>query len=1087
VILPANPRFRLAAQSLDFSLWLLSSGVHSTHEGLSRGGEENPERFRLCGFCGTPFAAADAPPEMRKTVTVVFSDLVGSTSLGESLDSESLREVLARYFNAMQAILEGHGGAVEKFIGDAIVAVFGLPKLREDDALRAVHAAMAMRAALAELNAELERGWGITLAVRTGINTGEVVAGDITEGQRLVTGDTVNVAARLEQAAAAGEILVGDLTHRLVRPAVEVEPVEQLPLKGKAEKVPAYRLLALRGVEQADRRSTPLVGREHELDVLARAFEDARTASRCRLATVLGAPGMGKSRLVDAFVDTLGDQISVSRGRCLSHGRGVTFWPIVEIAREAAGILDDDPPELARTKIYSLVGEQDVADRLASVIGLSAVQFPVEEAFWGVRKFLESLCEPCPLVAVIEDVHWAETTLLDLIEHVLSAAEAPMLLICSARPEFFEIRPQWDALENSVAILLSPLDEDEAALVAKNSLGDAGLDDEVQARIVAAAEGNPLFVEQMLSMLIDDGLLTREDGQWVSSSDLAEITVPPTIQALLAARLDLLGPEERAVIEAASVAGLVFPEDALKELISAEIAERIEPLLTSLTRKHLVHREPKIVSSDERYRFDHVLIRDAAYQGMLKRARAILHERFVGWADRVNQDRDRALEFEEILGYHLEQAHKNLDELGPLDEHGLELGRRAAQRLSSAGGRAFARGDMPSAANLLRRAAVLLPERDPSRLELIPDLGEALLEVGEFPWAEVFLEEAIDARHEGGGLVPALAELLLLRLKAQAGSSERWSERLVEEASRTLEQSGQEGDDAMVATIWRLLAVAHGTACRYALATGAAERAMEHARRAKDRRQVRLAATHYAVAALHGPTPVPVAIQRCEEITSEVQGDRRTQGVVTSILAVLLAMRAEFDRARHLSKEAQALLADLGPTVVGASTSLEAAWVERLAGDLAAAEQELRRDYESLTDLGERYFLSTVAGELARILYAQGHPDEADRMSCQAQQLADADDIASQTLWRTIQAKVLALKGNCDAALILLGEAVDLLKPTDAVLVQAETLVDLAEVLRRAGQGEDADEVMEDAIALFEVKGNVVAAEALRAPAPYFM
>jgi class 3 adenylate cyclase/tetratricopeptide (TPR) repeat protein len=1050
-------------------------------------GEENPERFRLCGFCGTPFAAAEAPPEVRKTVTVVFSDLVGSTSLGESLDSESLREVLGRYFVAMQTVLEAHGGAIEKFIGDAIVAVFGLPKLREDDAERAVQAAVVMRSALAEVNEELESGWGIRLAVRTGINTGEVVAGDITAGQRLVTGDTVNVAARFEQAAEAGEILLGDLTYRLVRRAVEVEAVEPLTLKGKAEQVPAYKLLGLRELAPRARRETPLVGREEELKVLLESFEAAQAGSHSRLATVLGAAGMGKSRLIEEFVEQLGDQISISRGRCLSHGRGVTFWPIVEIAREAAGILDDDPPELARTKIYSLVGDRDVADRLASVIGLSAVQFPVEEAFWGVRKFLESLCEPCPLVAVIEDVHWAETTLLDLIEHVLSTAEAPMLLICSARPEFFEIRPQWEALEDSVAILLSPLDEDEAAQVAKNSLGDTGLDDEVQARIVAAAEGNPLFVEQMLSMLIDDGVLAREGGQWVSSSDLAEIAVPPTIQALLAARLDLLGAKERAVIEAASVAGLVFPEDALRELVSGEIAERIEPLLTSLTRKHLIHHEPKTLGSDDRYRFDHVLIRDAAYQGMLKRARAMLHERFVGWADRVNQDRDRALEFEEILGYHLEQAYRNLDELGPLDEHGLELGRRAAQRLSSAGRRAFARGDMPSAANLLRRAAALLPERDPTRLALIPDLGEALLEVGEFPWAEVFLEEAIDARHDGDGLVPALAELLLLRLKAQAGSSERWSERLVEEASRTLAQSGQAGDDARVATIWRLLAVAHGTVCRYALATGAAERAMEHARRVKDRRQVRLAAAHYAVAALHGPTPVPEAILRCEEIASEVQGDRRTQGVVTSILATLLAMRAEFDRARHLSKEAQALLADLGPTVVGASTSLEAAWVERLAGDLVTAEQELRRDYESLTELGERYFLSTVAGELARILYAQGRPDEADRMSCQAQQLADADDIASQTLWRTVQAKVLALKGNCDAALILLGEAVDLLKATDAVLVQAETLVDLAEVLRRAGRREDADEAMENAIALFEAKGNLVAAEALRLPAPYFM
>ena len=250
-------------------------------------------------------------------------------------------------------------------------------------------------------------------------------------------------------------------------------------------------------------------------------------------------------------------------------------------------------PELARKKIYSLVGDQEVAERLASVIGLSSTQFPVEEGFWGVRKFLESLCEPCPLVVVIEDVHWAETTMLDLLEHVLSTAETRMLLICSARPEFFEIRPEWEGLDGSVSFLLGPVDKDEAARIVTNLLGGTGLDEAVQARIVEAAAGNPLFVEQMLSMMIDDGHLARENGQWVSSSGLAEVSVPPTIQALLAARLDLLGPEERAVIEAASVAGLVFPEDALRELVSDEIAERIDSLLGSLSRKHLVHLEPR--------------------------------------------------------------------------------------------------------------------------------------------------------------------------------------------------------------------------------------------------------------------------------------------------------------------------------------------------------------------------------------------------------------------------------------------------------------------------------------------------------------
>ena len=1045
-------------------------------------GEENPDRFRLCGFCGTPFTAAEAPQEVRKTVTVVFSDLVGSTSLGESMDSESLRELLHRYFEAMQSVLEHHGGTVEKFIGDAIMAVFGLPKLREDDALRAVSAALEMQAALAVLNEELERGWGVRLVNRTGVNTGEVVAGDVTAGQRLVTGDTVNVAARLEQTAGPGEVLLGDLTYRLVRDAVEVEPVAPLELKGKAEPVPAHRLLGLVDAASAgDRHNRPLIGRERELGLLLEAFSEAVADGRCRLATVFGSPGMGKSRLVEELIARVGRAAGVVRGRCLSHGRGITFWPVVEIVRKAADILEEDPPEAARQKIATLAKDDAVAPRVSAAVGLSGEEFPVEETFWGVRKLLEGMAAVRPLVVVFEDIHWAESTMLDLIEHVLGSSERSIVLVCLARHELLDIRPAWEKLSGSSVVSLEPLSEDDAARVAENLLGSAELDAEVKTRIVEAAEGNPLFVEQMLSMMVDEGLLRLEGDRWLATSSLEGVSVPPTIQALLAARLDLLGPEERAVIEAASVAGLIFPEDALRELVSSEITKQLSGYIAALCRKHLVQTGVEHSGGGAHYRFTHVLVREAAYQGMLKRRRATLHERFVGWADRVNSDRDRAVEFEEILGYHLEQAYGNLKELGPLDDHGLELGRRAAERLSSAGRRAFARGDMSAAANLLRRAAVLLPERDPARLALIPDLGEALLEVGEFPWAELFLQEAIDARRDGDGLGGALAALLLLRLKGQAaGSTERWSERLVEEARRTISTVDASSDDATLASIWRLLAWAHGTSCRWGLATASAEHAIEHARRANDARQIGRAAGQYAIAALHGPTPVSKAIQRCRDLAAEAQGDRRTQGLVTSHLAALLAMRGDFEEARRLYVDAQAMLSELGPTVVGASTSLASSIVERLAGDLAAAERELRRDYEALAELGEKYLLSSVAALLARVLYDQERLGEAEQMSHDAQEFADADDIASQTLWRTVYARVLARNGNGKAALDLIRDAIELLEPTDWVVAQAETLVDLAEVLRQSGRGTDADRVLEDAVALYEAKENAVAAEALR-------
>src|SRR5581483_10184370 len=385
-------------------------------------GEENPDKFRLCGFCGTPLAPALPPQEVRKTVTIVFSDLKGSTNLGEALDSESLREVMSRYFDEMRAELERHGGTIEKFIGDAVMAVFGLPTLHEDDALRAVRAAAGMKRALERLNGELERVWGVRLTNRTGVNTGEVVAGDPSAGQRLVTGDAVNVAARLEQAAPANEVLLGELTYRLVKDAVEVEAVEPLELKGKAERVPAYRLLSVReqGEGWTRRRDAPMVGREQELDTLLASFDAAVAERACRLATVVGDAGVGKSRLNEEFLASIGERARVLSGRCLSYGEGITFWPLVEVVRQAASIEEEDTPGVARAKLVSLAGPEgdDVVERVASAIGLSPETFPIEELFWGARKLLESLAREQPLVVLFDDIHWAEPTFLDLVEHL---------------------------------------------------------------------------------------------------------------------------------------------------------------------------------------------------------------------------------------------------------------------------------------------------------------------------------------------------------------------------------------------------------------------------------------------------------------------------------------------------------------------------------------------------------------------------------------------------------------------------------------------------------------------------------------------
>src|SRR5919202_937890 len=563
-------------------------------------GEENPERFRLCGFCGIPLAPAAPPQEVRKTVTIVFSDLKGSTNLGEALDSESLREVMNRYFAEMRRVLEEHGGRVEKYIGDAVMAVFGLPRLHEDDALRAVRAAYGMKRALETLNDELEGRFGVRLANRTGVNTGEVVAGDPSAGQRLVVGDAVNVAARLEQAAPAMEVLLGDLTYRLVRDAGEGEPVEPLELKGKSERGPPYRLVSL-----------------------------------------LADAGVGKSRLVEAFTTAVAAEATVGRGRCLPYGKGITFWPLVELVRDAAGIGEDDPPDVARAKVARLVPEEErdaVVERVSAAVGLSGAQFPIEELFWGARKLLEALASERPLVAVFDDVHWAEPTFLDLVEHLTdSIHSAPVLLVCPSRPDVLERREGWAAGPRARRLPLEPLSGAETEQVVTNLLGSVELAPEARRRIVEASEGNPLFAEQLLAMLVDGGYLRRENGAWRATGSLAELEVPPTIHALLAARPDPPPPGGGAGVEPAAVVGLVFPKDAVAELAPDGVRPELDVHLETLTRKKLVRPHADAQVS---YRFNHILIRDAAYQGLLKRTRATLHERFVEWADRVNRDRD---------------------------------------------------------------------------------------------------------------------------------------------------------------------------------------------------------------------------------------------------------------------------------------------------------------------------------------------------------------------------------------------------------------------------------------------------------------
>jgi class 3 adenylate cyclase/tetratricopeptide (TPR) repeat protein len=1042
-------------------------------------GEENPDRFRICGLCGTKLAPDVVAEEVRKTVSIVFCDLKGSTALGEKLDPESLREVLNVYFNEMKTVLEHHGGRVEKYIGDAVMAVFGLPRAHEDDALRAVRAAADMQRALSRVNDQLEARWDVRLNNRTGVFTGEVVAGDVTTGQRLVTGDAVNTAARLEQNAPTNEVLIGDPTYRLVKAAVEVEEVEPLELKGKAERTPAYRLVSITRDEGVVRRlDVPMVGREKELRVLQEALERAIEERSAQIVTVFAPAGVGKSRLLQELISTSAGRAAAYRGRCLSYGDGITFWPLAEMVREASGVSDEGPRE-ARAKIVALLGDErsDVEERLAAAIGLSEATFPVQETFWAARTFLETLARERPVIAIIEDIHWAEQSFLDLLAFVRdSVHDAPILLICSSRPELLEEGREWtQEHDNARTVTLEPLSDEESSLVVENLLGQAALDEAAKARIIHAAEGNPLFVEQMLSMLVDDGVIRRdEEGRWVLVGDVGALTIPPSINALLTARLDRLGPAERAVVERGAVIGHQFFGGAVSELVPEGVRDQVDQCLDGLIRKELIRPTESVIAGEEAYQFLHILIREAAYHGVLKRTRAVIHEGFVDWAERV--DPDRAVEFAEIRGYHLEEAFLILAQLGPLDMQGKQVGLRGAQYLSSAGKRALARGDMHAAANLLQRAGNLLPERHPGRPRLQLDAGEALIEVGEFILAEASLAGAQEGAGKlelpGLGTTAGLVRQQMHFMTEGKGTEEE----LIRDAQAAIPMLERLDDHEGLARAYRLLWIVHATASRNRDAERAALKTMEHARLAGDHVMETRFSTSLAFAALYGPTQVREAIERCRQVLIDATGDRKAEALTLVVLARLEGMEGAFVDARDKYGRSRASLDELGWKLHAALTSLVSGPLEMSAGDLARAEDELVQDYEALQKMGERNYIATTAAFLAEAKYRQGLFGEAEGLSAVSQEIAAPDDAATQAMWRGVGAKVLARAGRMEEAESLVREAVTVIDRTDDLNLQGDTRLDLSEVLALAGRRDDAALAREEAAALFERKGNTVSA-----------
>jgi len=1049
-------------------------------------GHSNPPSAEFCMSCGSALSPRESSvEEARKTVTVLFCDVEGSTQLGDRLDPESVRGVMSRFFGEMRSVIERHGGTVEKYIGDAVMAVFGVPRLHEDDALRAVRAAEEMQASLGRLNDELEGRWGIRLMTRIGVNTGDVVVSDAGTGEALVVGDAVNVAARLEQAAPPGQILIGPETHALVRDHIDAEDVGPLKLRGKAEPIQAHRLVSVRRAIDAigARPELPLVGRSDELARLRSAFERSASQRESVMVTILGSAGVGKSRLSREFISGLPGDTVVLSGRCLPYGEGITFWPIAEIVKRACGIADDDPRAEARAKIDAAVaGAEDaalIADRIADLLGVGGETVALQDTFWAVRRFLEWLGRDHPVTVLVDDLQWAEPTLLDLMEYLAGwTRDTPLFLICLARPELMDTRPTWgQGSAESSFLSLSPLDEDESEQLIGSLLAGARVDEGVTLRISEAAGGNPLFLEEMLRMMEDDNLLHRQDGRWVVASDLSGVTVPASIQALLGARLDRLSDQERSVIRCASVVGKVFWWGAVAELVPESIRPQVGSHLQTLVRKDLVRPDRSTFAGEDAFRFHHILVQEAAYQGIPKERRAHLHERFAEWV--YGTAGERASEFEEVVGYHLEQAYRYRFQLGAGGEEMRSLGLRAAGPLAAAGARALERRDMSAAADLLGRAVDVLPPDADERRSVLLALGEALVETGDLFLAQECLDGAERLAREAGDEGMA-ANAAILRLFLLESTDPKRLAEAAETAERVIATLESLGDDVGLARAWRLVGDLHWNQSRYAAADEALARAISYARRAGDAREEAECLGRYVGSGAYGPAHVQEVERRCNELLSSSAGIGGREGPALRALASVRAMVGRFDEARDLAHRARAILEEFGFRLRASWVSETVAAIEILAGDPPAAERALREGFDSAVEVGEQGFQATAAAMLAHVLVEQGNLDEAKRFISLSQSAAAEDDVASQVLWRSARARVLAESGSASEAERLAREAVSLVERTDDINMHADTLVDLALVLAAGGGAGEAVNVLNRAIDLYTAKGNSVAAESAR-------
>jgi class 3 adenylate cyclase/tetratricopeptide (TPR) repeat protein len=999
----------------------------------------------------------------RRTVTVLFCDVVDSTALAEQVDAEAVWPILSGYFDTMRPIIERHGGVVEKFIGDAIMAIFGLTAAREDDALRAVRAATEMRAALAVFNEKLKAESGVQVETRMGINTGEVLVPD-RGGPTLATGDAVNVAARLEQAAGPGDVLLGETTYQLVKNAVDVEALEATAAKGKSSLLHPARLISLRSSPATSLRDADaLVGRGPELASLLDAWRAVEDSGSPRLVSVIGAAGVGKSRLVHEFANSLGSSAQVVRGRCLSYGEGLTYWPIREIAFALATVTEADGAADVVRKLEALLKDardgSAIAATLANSFGAGGTALP-EEINWAVRRLVEYVAGRGRLVVVVEDVHWAQPPLLDLLEHIRDEASGQIMIVCPARPEFAEQRPDWRFHARSSSVVLEGLPTEASGALLDRTAGPRTLEPALRERVLAAAEGNPLFLEEIVRLIVEHG----DSG--------IDFEIPLTIQALMAARIDQLSEDERSVAQRGAVIGRVFEQPAVVALSSGSSAEFVDRQLDLLVHRELLTAEAATAIA---FKFRHILLRDAAYQALPKSERADLHVAFADWLEATVGD--RIAEYDELIGYHLAESYRYRNELRARPDTIEVLGQRAGLHLDRAAGAAMYRGDMSAAVALLERVVSLPPVSAQAAARILVRLADALQVSGQAEAAMARVREAIALATDCGDRgAAALAQLTQIEIHEQQGHIANPSPEMHAAIDEALANARSAGDALAIARALASRSLTVHLEGRLEASREDMLEALDYARQAGDERQVLDMELGLLVNELVGLTPASLVADHALAVAERTANAPYSRADSLRVLAIAEAMLGRPDSARASYAEGIRILRELHQPINESIQLSDASWVERILGDFPAAERHLHAGLALVgkSDRTSQYLLLT---RLVVVLTAQGRYEEAERLIVE---IGEPPQMAAQARLLGATARIHAVRGET-GAIREVDRLMAMADRTGLVNVQLDILVDAAEVMAVLGRVGEATRCLDDAIEICDAKEHLSLAAQLRA------